>query len=202
MPFDSAAVNRSFASEPNVISLPEVARYFGSSTVSSPTVMPLRSACMTPASSEVFLTPTSSRDIVPPFTPSAVTVAVGAYMVAATPLTWAASLTALVFRPSPVAIMSTLYRDASASPMVCLALAAPVAMVATRVTPISSAVPVAATRRGFFWMLAWATLALGPHIETSAPTPRISTGSQNVAVSTSPRNTSAAPPMDISSTLL
>jgi len=51
-------------------------------------------------------------------------------------------------------------------------------------------------------MLAWATLALGPHIETSAPTPRISTGSQNVAVSTSPRNTSAAPPMDISSTLL
>ncbi len=77
--------------------------------------------------------------------------------------------------------------------MVSLALAAPVAMVETSVTPMSRAVPVAAMRRGFFWMLPCAIVAEGPVSATSAPMPFISAGSQKTAVTAMPRNASAAP---------
>ena len=74
-------------------------------------------------------------------------------------------------------------------------------MVETSVTPMSSAAPVAATRRGFFWMFACAILALGPASETSAPMPRMSAGSQNVADRTMPRKMNAQPAMAMSSTV-
>ncbi len=93
--------------------------------------------------------------------------------------------------------MSTLYRVAIASFIVCFELAAPVAMVETNVTPISNAVPVEAMRRGFFRMFAFATFAEGPAKAARTPTPFIRTGSQKTAVTTMPRNVDAAPAMAI-----
>ena len=47
-------------------------------------------------------------------------------------------------------------------------------------------------------MLACATVAEGPVSEANAPTPFMRVGIQNTAVTTMPRNTSAAPAMAMS----
>ena len=75
-------------------------------------------------------------------------------------------------------------------------------MVETKVTPMSRAAPVAAMRRGFFCMLPCAIFADGPASDTNVPAPFISAGSQKTAVSTMPRNMSAAPAMAISTAIV
>ena len=96
--------------------------------------------------------------------------------------------------------MSTLYRASSSLASVCRALAAPVPSVETRATPMSSAVLVAATRRGFFWMLAVAMVDAGPIWATSAPTPLSRSGTHRLAHSSRPRKKIITPPIAMSST--